>query len=438
MTSEKRVERLAWIFFMILAIPYIMVYFHRVAPAIVADLLMSDFKLSGAVLGNLAAIYFYVYTLMQLPAGLFADSFGARRTVFWGMLVAGIGSILFGSAPFLGLAYTGRAFVGLGVSVIFVSILKIVAEWFPNRKFGTMSGLTLMIGNSGAILAATPLSYIVTIWGWRLSFVTVGIFCLLAGILVLLFVRDRPAVMGLPSPNSGTVSPLPTVTHALRGLLGVTKNPYSWPPFIVFFGIYGSLMAFQGVWGMPFLVQNYHMSRIDASSTLLVMALGLVVGCPTAGAISDRIKRRKLPLGIFTMLYIGCWLAMLVWPGGKPPSNVLPILFFVMGFFASGFIIVWACAKEVNSPKMAGSAMGLANMGGFLGAAIMQPLLGLALDMKWTGLLENGVRIYALDSYRFAFAISTVLLVLTAGAIFFIKETNAKIIANSSSKPLSR
>ena len=113
---------MSWIIFSVLALPYLMVYFHRVAPAIVADLLMSDFALSGAVLGNLAAIYFYVYTLMQLPAGLLADSFGARRTVFLGMLVSGAGSIIFGWAPFLEIAYIGRIGVGFGVSVIFVSI----------------------------------------------------------------------------------------------------------------------------------------------------------------------------------------------------------------------------------------------------------------------------------------------------------------------------
>jgi sugar phosphate permease len=207
-------------------------------------------------------------------------------------------------------------------------------------------------------------------------------------------------------------------------------NPFSWPPFIIFFGIYGSLMAFQGVWGMQFLVQHYEMSRVNASSTLLVIALGLIIGCPVAGFFSDSIKRRKLPLFIFTLLYICSWIALSFWPGGKLPSVVLPVLFFAMGFFASGFIIVWACSKEVNTPRMSGSAMGLANMGGFLGAAVMQPLMGWALDHKWNGAIEDGARIYSLDSYRFAFIIATVILILTSASIFFLKETHATNIRN--------
>ena len=68
---RNKINKLAWLFFAILSLPYFMVYFHRVAPAVVADLLMAEFNLSGAVLGNLAAIYFYMYTVMQLPAGVF-------------------------------------------------------------------------------------------------------------------------------------------------------------------------------------------------------------------------------------------------------------------------------------------------------------------------------------------------------------------------------
>ena len=426
MTPQKRVQRLSWIIFSVLALPYLMVYFHRVAPAVVADLLMADFKLSGAVLGNLAAIYFYVYTLMQLPAGFLADSFGARRTVFLGMLVSGMGSIIFGWAPVLGVAYIGRICVGFGVSVIFVSILKIVTEWFPSHKFGTMSGLTLLIGNTGAILAATPLALLVTVWGWRMSFVGVGVICLSAAFLTLLVVKDRPAILGLPSPNGEPKTSVTTTPgDTLRGLLTVMKNPLSWPPFIVFFGIYGSLMAFQGVWGLPWLVQHYHMARLDASFTLLLIALGLVFGCPLAGTISDWLKSRKRPLALFTACYVLCWLILLIWPGGKPPKPLLPFLFFLMGLSASGFILVWACAKEVNLPRGSGCAMGLANMGGFLGAAVMQPLLGWALDSKWDGVVENGVRIYSLEAYRFAFILSTSILILTSVVILGIKETHA-------------
>lgn len=426
MTSDalqKRRQKFAWYFFGIVSLSYLMVYFHRVAPAVVSDLLMAEFNLSGAVLGNLAAIYFYVYTLMQLPAGVLADGVGAKKTVFWGMMISGVGSLIFAASSILAFAYLGRILIGLGVSVIFVSMLKIVTEWFPEKQFATLSGTALFIGNSGAVLAATPLAYLVSLWGWRVSFSLVGGVGIVAGILTLMLVKNRPSELNLPSPNpTSKEAVVMSVKDVVQGLGTVMKNPASWPPFVVFFGIYGSLMAFQGVWGLPFLVQQYGMARFEASSNLLIIAVGLVIGCPTIGYISDRIGKRKLPLLISTLLYSLCWVVMLVWPGGKPAPFLIPFLLFAMGFFASGFILLWACTKVVNPIELSGCAIGLANMGGFFGAAIVQPLFGWALDNRWQGLVEEGVRIYPLEAWRFAFLLALVILISTTLIGFFIKE----------------
>ena len=427
MTSEllqQKRQKFAWYFFGIVSLSYLMVYFHRVAPAVVSDLLMAEFNLSGAVLGNLAAIYFYVYTLMQLPAGVLADGVGARQTVFWGMMISGAGSLIFAASSILEFAYLGRILIGLGVSVIFVSMLKIVTEWFPEKQFGTLSGTALFIGNSGAVLAATPLAYLVSLWGWRVSFSLVGGAGIFAGILTLILVKNRPSELNLPSPDT-TVKTGPGIgiKEVIKGLGRVMKNPGSWPPFAVFFGIYGSLMAFQGVWGLPFLVQQYGMERFEASSNLLIIAVGLVIGCPTIGYLSDRIGKRKLPLLTSSLMYALCWIALLAWPGGKPAAFIIPFLLFAMGFFASGFILLWGCAKEVNPTELSGCAIGLANMGGFFGAAVVQPLFGWALDKKWQGLVEQGVRIYPLEAWRFAFLLALVILISTTLTGFFIKES---------------
>ena len=430
MTSDllqKRTQKLAWYFFGIVSLSYLMVYFHRVAPAVVSDLLMAEFNLSGAVLGNLAATYFYVYTLMQLPAGVLADGVGAKKTIFWGMMISGVGSLIFAASSILSFAFLGRILIGFGVSVIFVSMLKIVTEWFPEKQFGTLSGTALFIGNSGAILAATPLAYLVSLWGWRVSFSLVGVVGIFAGILTLLLVKDRPSDLNLPSPNETSKSSVGMgVKDVIHGLGTVMKNSSSWPPFAVFFGIYGSLMAFQGVWGLPFLVQQYGMERFEASSNLLIIAVGLVIGCPVIGYISDRIGKRKLPLLTSSLMYALCWVAMLAWPGGKPAPFVLPFLLFAMGFFASGFILLWGCAKEVNPIELSGCAIGLANMGGFFGAAIVQPLFGWALDKRWMGLVEEGVRIYPLEAWRFAFLLALVILISTTLIGILIKEPKQK------------
>jgi MFS family permease len=76
-----------------------------------------------------------------------------------GRLIAGVGAILFGLAPSFELAFLGRTLVGLGVSVTFIAMLKLLAIGFEERRFATLTGLCMLIGNLGSILAGAPLAW---------------------------------------------------------------------------------------------------------------------------------------------------------------------------------------------------------------------------------------------------------------------------------------
>ena len=117
MTTYNRTRFLLarWSIFAVLIAIYMLVFFHRMAPAVISADLMKAFNTSGAALGSLAAMYFYIYTAMQIPAGVLADTLGARVTVTAGTVVAGCGSIMFGMAGTFASASVGRALVGLGV-----------------------------------------------------------------------------------------------------------------------------------------------------------------------------------------------------------------------------------------------------------------------------------------------------------------------------------
>jgi len=176
--DSARFVRVCWSIYALLATSYILVFFHRIAPAVVSADLMRDFGATGAALGSLAAMYYYLYTVMQIPAGVLADTVGARLSVTLGNGVSGIGSILFGLADTFWEAALGRALVGLGVSVVFVGLMKSNTLWFRDRDYGFISGLTLLLGNVGALLAAGPLAGVLTIWSWRTVFVALGVLAL--------------------------------------------------------------------------------------------------------------------------------------------------------------------------------------------------------------------------------------------------------------------
>src|SRR5512143_4325540 len=264
---------------------YVLSFFHRTAPAAIAGELVQSFAIDGAILGTLAATYFYVYTVLQIPVGVLADTLGPRRILAAGSLVAGLGSLAFAVAPSWEVAAAGRTLVGVGVSVAFIAILKVSAVWFPANRFATLNGITMLVGNLGAVIAGAPLAWIVTRTSWRAVFVALAVLSTALGVATWLRVRDRPEALGFP-PVHLQPGPAASVhwTHALATVLG---NGRTWPGFFVNVGIGGSYLAFAGLWAVPFLVENYGMSRVGAAEHASLLLLGVAFGSMIVGIVSD-------------------------------------------------------------------------------------------------------------------------------------------------------
>ncbi|MDH3406485.1 MAG: MFS transporter [Gammaproteobacteria bacterium] len=381
---EARLRRWRWTVFGIVAVSYMLAFFHRVAPAAIASDLQRAFDASAAALGGLAATYFYVYTVMQIPTGILVDTLGPRRIVTLGGVIAGIGSLMFGYADTMIEASIGRMLIGLGVSVAFISLLKLNAAWFHDRHFGTAVGLTLVLGNVGSVLAAAPFAWVLQFTSWRTVFIVLGGVSFAVAVLTWLFVRNHPGEVGLPSLREidGHAAHLPHEGHWFEGLLTVLKNRYTWPIFWMNLGIGGSFIAFAGLWAVPFLQDVYGMERVAASEHTSLMLAGFAVGALALGAVSDHLGRRRPVLIATAMVHLLCWLPLLF---ALPMSlSMSYLLFLLMGLSAGSFTLSWACAKEVNQHALSGMATSVVNTGVFLGTGILQPLVGWTLDRAGT------------------------------------------------------
>lgn len=423
-------RRLRWSAFLLLALAYVLAFFHRVAPAAISSELQLAFHASGAALGGLAAVYFYIYTVMQIPTGVLVDTLGVRKIVTFGGLVAGLGSILFGLADTLAVASIGRFLVGLGVSVIFISIMKLNAVWFHDRHFGSVAGFTILLGNLGAVLAASPLVWALGFVTWRDIFVAVGVLSLLLGALTWFLVRNHPGEAGFPSMREleGEAPHAPHSGHWYDGLLQVTKNPATWPGFWPNLGIGGTLFTFAGLWAVPFLRDIHAMSRPLAAAHTSLLLAGFALGALLSGMASDRLGRRRPVMLAGILLYLLCWLPWLAMV--RMPVFTSLLLFFVMGIGASGFTLSWAMVKEVNPPALSGMATSVVNTGSFLGAGLLQPLVGWMMDLGWDGALSAGARVYSSHNYQAGLAI--LLLFSLAGLAGALKsrETYCRHILN--------
>jgi sugar phosphate permease len=416
-SHDSRFDRTRLAILGVLLAGFVLSFFHRTAPAAIAGELTQAFAINSAVLGTLAATYFFVYTLLQIPVGVLADTLGPRVIVTGGALVAGLGSLLFGLAPSWEVAAVGRTLVGIGVSVAFIALLKTIAVWFPSHRFATLNGVAQFAGNLGAVMAGAPLAWIVTVTSWRAVFVGLGVLSMALAAASWIIVRDRPEQRGFPPVHA---EPHVAATRASwrQALLQVLSNPRTWPGFFVNVGIGGSYLAFAGLWAVPYLQQVQGMSRNVAAQHGSLLLLGVALGSLTIGALSDRLRNRRDVMRAYAFVYASTWLPWLMhW---QPSLAAGYAWFFLMGFLIPGFMLTWTVAKEENRPEHAGMATAVVNVGIFLGAGALQPLVGWVLDRG----REGGDLAHAWDN---------ALLLLAGSAAFgavmtlFVRETARRV-----------
>jgi len=421
----KKLMNYRWIVWGILAFAYVIVFFHRLAAGVVKDDLISAFGISETTFANLGSTYFYAYMIMQIPSGLLADSLGARKTVLIGVFAAGVGSIIFGAAPTVFFAFFGRLLVGLGVSVVFISIMKIQSQWFKESEFATMSGITSFIGNMGGAVAQTPLVLLVAAITWRYTFIVIGVFTIVIAVLCYIFIRNTPTEMNLPSigqiEGRETASKEEQKPELLKNLLKVITNLRTWPLFVLFAGFYGASICMAGNWGSSYIIQVYGISKVSAANYMMALVFGISIGSLVITNISDRIKNRKLPMLMFGVINVICWGVIVFSGGGRPPVGMLMPIMFILGFSSSSIVLVFAGVKEVNPPETAGISISVVNVGGFLGASVLPPILGKVFD-------EFGKVLPSVELYRKAFMYCFIAALIGLIAGFFFKETNCRNI----------
>ena len=404
---------------------YLLGFFHRVAPAVITGELMRDFGISAAALGNLSAFYFYSYVAMQIPTGILADTWGPRRLLTLGTLVAALGAVLFALAPNILWAMAGRLLIGGSVAVAFVCLLKLAASWFAPNRFAMISGLALFFGIVGAVCAGTPLRILVDQKGWRQVIFLAAFVTLMVGICTWIFVRDYPEEKGFRnfltsgSRASGTKG---------RGVLADLIQVFSYRNTVLLFlipgGIVGAVLTFSGLWGVPYLLALHPITPAEAASISSALLVAWALGGPFFGWLSDRLNNRKMLYLVGCVISVAGWAVIILMPG--IPLTVLVLIVVLTGFASGSMIISFAFVKESVPIHLAGTVSGVINMGVMMGPMILQPAVGWVLDRLWTGEMQESIRIYEVGAYRSGFTLMLIWLVFSFILLLFTRETGCK------------
>lgn len=406
----------AYLVFLLSASFYLYEFVLQVAPSVMAESMMKTFNVSAAGFGIIAAFYFYAYAPMQLPAGLLFDRYGPRKLMTSALVLCAIGSFFFASTDSLFTAALGRFLIGIASAFSFIGVLVLVSRWFPPQQFALLAGIAQLMSSIGAMFGEMPLAALIAKVGWRNASFILSFVGLALAILIWVVIRDYPH-----EPKQ--IPPKRQLKEEWHHLLSVCKHAYTWIIGSYAFTIWTPIAVFAALWGVPYLQAKYGISVIVASGLCSMIWLGIGVGSPFLGWVSDRLSSRRLALAISAFLGLVATLFLLYVPG--IPMSCMYAILFMLGFGAGGQTVSFAVVKDNNSAELVGTASGFNNLSVLLGGAIFQPIVGLMLNKVGNSSMVNGVPVYTVENYNHALWVMPVCFASALFiSVFILKESH--------------
>jgi MFS family permease len=395
--------------FSIFSTLYILSMFYRASNAVIAPNLMADLHLDAETLGWLGGAFFYSFALIQIPMGPMLDRIGPRFVITCFSLVAALGALLFGLGHSLATVFWGRILIGVGMASVLMSALKVFLLHFPQEKFSTFLGILLASGALGNLLGSSPMAYLNTSIGWRLTYV-------LASVATALLALVAYWALGRGEERKESVEPLMrpgssmSISQSIRHVLGSLSF---WQIGSITFFRYGTFVSLQGLWLGPYLMDIHGYSPIQAGNLLAAMAMGAIAGGPIGGWVADKtaFPIKGAALGILSFYCLN--LLLLTGIFGTLDPFLYALLFFSMGF-SNGFsaVLVFAHARLLFPLSISGTAMTFINFFTMTGGAVFMPLLGKVIESY-----PPAGSTYPAEAYHLSFLVC--LLGMAAGSIFY-------------------
>ena len=357
---------------------YLLAVFHRSSLAVAGLDASERFGISAAELSTFAVLQLLIYAGMQVPVGLILDRFGSRRVMLVGLATLTLAQAGFAFADTYALALVARAFVGVGDAMTFVCVLRLVNTWFVGRRIPLVTQLTGVLGQTGAIIAAVPMTWSLRELGWTRSYLLAAAAGILLMVALVVVIHDSPGRRSLSGP--------PMSWHAIRRSLGdAWEHPGTRLGFWTHFTTQFSATTLGLLWGFPFFVQGEGRSVASAGALLTLLVIAVMAAGPVlAWAITHHPWHRStLVIGIVLGL-VTVWTAVLAWPG-PAPTWLLVVLVVVVGIGGPASMIGFDFGRTFNPAHRLGTAIGIINQGGFLASLVLVLAIGVVLDWRTAG-----------------------------------------------------
>jgi sugar phosphate permease len=370
------------------------------------------FNASPSLLSTFVVLQVIVYAGAQVPAGVLLDRFGSKTLILSGASLMAAGQLALAFTESLPIAIGARAVLGLGDAVTFISVLRLVPNWFTPRQVPLVTQLTGICGQLGQVLSAIPFFAVLTSLGWTTAYVSVA--AIGVGSLVLTFALVQNGPDGHVIESAST-----NVRETLASVKTVWLRPGTRLGFFTHMGTQFSVTVFALMWGVPYLTQAQGVSPGVAGTLLTISVVAAISAGIAIGVFTGRLphRRSRLVLGIIISNVV-VWTVVLALPG-QAPLWLLVTLIIVISVGGPGSMVGFDFARTFNPSATLGTAQGMVNMGGFVASLLVMQAMGLILDAAGD---------FSFDSFRLAWTVQYAVWAFATAGILITRRKARRVM----------
>ena len=373
---EKQ-KQIGLVILVTISLTYLIENFLRSAASALTPVLINELSITRGAMGFLITGYFLIYGVMQFPAGFLANFLGPRRCIVWFTALTSIGSVLFWMSYRYELLFAAQFIMGIGTSVFYINAVTLISRWFPTDKRATAIGVLSASSGVGAFASYMGLPLAVTLWGdWRTLYLVMIVVLVVNWGMNFFLLKDGP--QDVPAPK--------TQLNIVGAIKGVLRSRSFYPPLIGFMMVGFTFVLYS--WINQFLIEAKGLTYIEAGTVSSLGTVAGFIGCLLIGVISDRLKKRKLPVILFLGLNTLLLGVLIYLPAGLPVA-VYTAIWFAMGLCGSIWILFFSIVSEVLPPESAGIGLGLMNGSSTILSSLVTPVYGTLVDITGSYYLPN-------------------------------------------------
>ena len=365
----------ATIVLLVLALGHTISNLVRTMPAVSADVIAASLSITPGEVAAITGLYHLAFALGQIPVGVALDRYSVRSVAVVLLIViaagAALSSVVQGAVGFS----LAQLLLGLGCSGMLLCPLSYAARTQTGASFAMWSALVLAVGNSGMLISASPMAFVVETAGWRVAFAIPAVLAMLVASAVWF------ALAGQHTPGGRAASIWSEFIQVTR--FGVSRRLRG----VVFlaFVSFAVMIGIRGLWAGPWLMDVKGLGRIEAGNIILALTVMLIV-MPMAASMVDRWLQKRTHVLLVTGHVLAGFLLLLLplgglngWLSGAFSRTVMPVGYDLLLLMAFGISIsvqplLFALGRQSVPGEHAGKALAAVNLAFFAGAAVIQAL----------------------------------------------------------------